>query len=238
MRRPDDRAAAPAANEPRLRAEGASRSDRIRAYLDDRLDEQELERFELELFDDPLLLQDVEAERALRDGLRDLDADLRAHAERLRPPVPLLRRALPLTAALAAGALIPTMAWLLLRPADDAATVEATAAAGSLPALQLGKLRGDERANTVLLPAGARGLRLQFVRPRQAGVRDYSIELTGPGEKVQRFDALRPGPDMLVKADVPGAQLPAGSYTARLLARHEDGSSSEAAERDSFILSR
>lgn len=86
-------------------------SERIRAYLDGTLSEQELEDFELALFDDPDLAEAVDAERLLRAGLRELDAR-RARAAAAVAPRRRFDAAygLALAASLAVGVLIGAFA--------------------------------------------------------------------------------------------------------------------------------
>lgn len=206
-------------------------SERIRAYLDDQLDEDELERFELELFSDPQLLDAVESERLLRQGLRDLDADLRERVLRLSPPpvitavaaVPSERRRapplLPMAAALLLGLIPAGMLWLRGNPATGV---------GNVHQAQLGQLRGA--AVRLQLPPQADNLLLLIPQLAGEGVADYRVEIRGPGALRLERDKLVPGLDGQLSFSVPAAQLQAGDYAGSIIARRKDGSSETVGE--------
>ncbi|MCQ4163873.1 hypothetical protein [Tahibacter harae] len=202
-------------------------SERIRAYLDDQLDEDELEHFELELFSDPQLLDAVESERLLRQGLRDLDAELRERVQRLgpppavaaaaarRPPLPLL----PMAAALLLGLIPAGLLWLHGNPA---------ASVGNVHQAQLGQLRGA--AVRLQLPPQADNLLLLIPQLAREGVDNYRVEIQGPGALRLERDKLVPGLDGQLSFSVPAAQLLAGDYSGRIIARRRDGGSETVGE--------
>lgn len=202
-------------------------SERIRAYLDDQLDEDELERFELELFSDPQLLDAVESERLMRQGLRDLDADLRERMQRLgapgnnaaaaprRPALPLL----PMAAALLLGLIPAGLLWLRGNPA---------ASVGNVHQAQLGQLRGT--AVRLQVPPQADNLLLLIPQLAREGVDAYRVEIQGPGALRLERDKLVPGLDGQLSFSVPAAQLQAGDYRGRLIARRKDGGSETVGE--------
>lgn len=199
------------------------RSERIRAYLDDTLDEAELERFELELFHNPELVDAVEAERLLRLGMRSLGS-LPAAA----PPAAPAWRIWPIAAAVLAGAAVPGL--MLLR---RSAPVEAQA---NVAVLRLDAPRSGGADALLLAPDDAPSLVLQIPLLAQAGVDAYELELHGGGRTLT-IPSLRPRSDGMVAVAIRSERLPPGSYTARIYARRSDGSRSEVLSRG-FTLAR
>lgn len=204
-------------------------SERLRAYLDDTLDEAELERFELELFHNPDLVDAVEAERLLRLGMRSL-AEIPGVAESVYAAPP--RRYWPIAAALLAGAALPSlMLWQ-----RGAVTPEAEA---NVAVLRLDALRGGS-GTTLLAPADAPRLVLQFPLLAQSGVSDYELEIVNIGASTGQtllVPDLRPRSDGLVSVAIRSQRLPAGVYTARVFARQSDGQRVEVL-RQGFTLAR
>ncbi|TDR41613.1 hypothetical protein DFR29_11096 [Tahibacter aquaticus] len=211
-----------------MNAPSPLRSERLRAYLDDTLDEAELERFELELFHNPELVDAVEAERLLRLGMQSL-AEIPGVAETVYTTPP--RRYWPIAAALLAGAALPSLVlWQ-----RDAAVPEAEA---NVAVLRLDTLRGGS-GTTLLAPADAPRLILQFPLLAQSGVSDYELEIANASDNQQalRVPALHPRSDGLVSVAIRSQRLPAGVYTARVFARQGDGQRVEVL-RQGFTLAR
>lgn len=207
------------------------RSERIRAYLDDSLDEAELERFELELFHNPDLVDAVEAERLLRLGMQSLDSLPQAEPQ----PAPLaaaasapVRRIWPIAAAVLAGAAVPGL-MLLQREAPGEAEA-------NVAVLRLDAPRSGSADALLLAPADAPRLVLQIPLLAQAGVDAYELDLDGAGRTLT-IPALHPRSDGMVAVATRSERLPPGSYTARVYARRSDGSRSEVLSR-SFTLAR
>ncbi|WP_386066876.1 anti-sigma factor family protein [Tahibacter sp. UC22_41] len=217
-------------------------SERIRAYLDGTMDEQTLEEFELALFDDPDLAEAVDAERLLRDGLREIQA------RRKNDPAPAVvvalppRRSpvlqwLPLAASLALGVLIGALAVSLRAPAPATATTVTPAAIGGktqFVGLSLSRNAPTDELS-IRIPSDTPQLMLQFTRPQGADVRDYLLELDMPDGSRQTFAHLRPENDTKVSVGLAAAALPAGRYHARLYAIGNDGSRRDDQERR-FVL--
>lgn len=225
----------------------APASERIRAYLDGTLSEQELEAFELSLFDDPDLAEAVDAERLLRDGLREIDKRRSAgHSNTVvalpsRNAITAAPRWLSLAASLVAGVLIGA---LMRNPVPSAPSP----AAGTAPAADniggktqfeaLGTSRGAVSEDlAITLQADAPQLALQFTRPRRDTVRSYAVELDLPGGGTRTFPGLMPESDARISVTLVAAALPAGRYHARLIAIGNDGSRSEDQDRH-FVLQR
>lgn len=209
------------------------RSERIRAYLDDSLDEAELERFELELFHNPDLVDAVEAERLLRLGMRSLDSLPQAEPEPEPIPMPAAasapaRRIWPIAAAVLAGAAVPGL-MLLQREAPGEAEA-------NVAVLRLDAPRSGSADALLLAPADAPRLVLQIPLLAQAGVDAYELDLDGAGRTLT-IPALHPRSDGMVAVAIRSERLPPGSYTARIYARRGDGSRSEVLSR-SFTLAR
>lgn len=209
------------------------RSERIRAYLDDALDDAELERFELELFHNAELVDAVEAERLLRLGMRSLDS---------LPPAPVepdpaaatvnaaarARRIWPLAAAVLAGAALP---GLMLLQRDAPGEAEANVAV-----LRLDTPRSGSAEALLLAPADAPRLVLQIPLLAQSGVDAYELVLEGGSRRLTVSD-LHPRSDGMVAVAIRSERLPPGSYTARIYAYRGDGSRREVLSR-SFTLAR
>lgn len=212
----------------------APASERIRAYLDGTMNDQELEDFELALFDDPDLAEAVDAERLLRDGLREMQA--RRKPEPAAVAVLPQRRSpalqwLPLAASLALGVLLGALAVSLRAPAP------ATAGIGGktqFVGLSLSRSAPSDELS-VRIPADTPQLMLQFTRPKASDVRDYLLELEMPDGSRQSFAHLLPEADSNVSVGLAAAALPAGRYHARLYAIGEDGSRRDDQERR-FVL--
>lgn len=203
------------------------RSERIRAYLDDTLDEAELERFELELFKNPELVDAVEAERLLRLGMQSL-GNLPASAPVAAAAIAPARRIWPIAAAVLAGAAVP---GLMLLQRDAPADAEPNVAV-----LRLDAPRNGSADALLLAPADAPRLVLQIPLLAQAGVDAYELDLDGGGRTLT-IPALHPRSDGMVVVAIRSERLPPGSYTARIYARRGDGSRSEVLNR-SFTLAR
>jgi hypothetical protein len=220
----------------------APASERIRAYLDGTMDEQALEDFELALFDDPDLAEAVDAERLLRDGLREMQARRKSDPMPRPAVTPPLRRSpalqwLPLAASLALGVLIGALAVSLRAPGPATATTMTPAAiGGKTQSVGLSLSRSAATDDVVIrLPSGTPQLILQFTRPQSAEVRDYLFELDMPDGSRQAFAHLLPDTDAKVSVSLSAAALPAGRYHARLYAIDGAGSRREDQERR-FVL--
>ena len=201
------------------------RSERIRAYLDDTLDEAELERFELELFHNPELVDAVEAERLLRLGMQSLGSLPAATPAIAAAPA---RRIWPIAAAVLAGAAVPGL-MLLQREAPGEAEA-------NIAVLRLDAPRSGSADALLLAPADAPRLVLQIPLLAQAGVDAYELDLDGSGGTLT-IPSLHPRSDGMVVVGIRSERLPPGSYTARIYARRSDGSRSEVLSR-SFTLAR
>ncbi len=223
----------------------APASERIRAYLDGTLSEQELEEFELSLFDDPDLAEAVDAERLLRDGLREIEARRHAGGSTTVVALPPRRAIAPqwlsLAASLVAGVLIGAIARNpapVPLPATDVALTAAGNIGGKTQFEALGTSRGPVSEEVVItLRADAPQLALQFTRPRRDTVRSYVFELDLPGGGTRAFPDLMPESDAKISITLVAAALPAGRYHARLIAIGNDGSRSEDQDRH-FVLQR
>ena len=210
-----------------MNAPSPLRSERLRAYLDDTLDEAELERFELELFHNPELVDAVEAERLLRLGMQSL-AEIPGVAETVYAAPP--RRYWPIAAALLAGATLPSlMLWL-----NSTAVPEAEA---NVAVLRLDALRGGSDT-TLLAPADAPRLVLQFPLLAQSGVSDYELEIASAGNRQTLLvPDLRPRSDGLVSVAIRSQRLPAVAL-ARKHARRIDAGRRVEVLRQGFTLAR
>ena len=201
----------------------SERETRIRDYLDGRLTGDELEAFELALFHDAALLDDVEATRVLQRGLRAVAvppvigalAPPPVISEVVRPPVSPVRRALPLVAAsLLAGAALP--GYLLWQRAQQD---------GPLQHLAVETMRGpaSPAAPTYTLDARASRVVLEFGVLANANTADYSIELRRGDTLVKRESSLPLYRDEIVHIDVLANQLDAGDYSAKIIERSKQG---------------
>lgn len=208
-------------------------SERIRAYLDGTLGEQELEDFELAMFDDPDLAEAVDAERLLRAGLRELEAR-RARAAAAAAPRRRFDPAygLALAASLAVGVLIGAFAL----PSRESATPAMLGGKTLFTGLSLSR---NAPADDVVIdvPADTPQLVLQFTRPQPADVRDYTVELELPDGRRASFEHLLPAADTLLSFGLSANALPDGRYRARLVAIGNDGSRRDDQERH-FVLRR
>ncbi|WP_257386995.1 anti-sigma factor family protein [Tahibacter caeni] len=214
----------------------APASERIRAYLDGTMNEQQLEEFELALFDDPDLAEAVDAERLLRDGLREMQARRKpepANVAVLPPRRSPALQWLPLAASLALGVMLGALAVSLRAPAPP----PATAGIGGktlFVGLSLSRSAPSDEL-LVRIPADTPQLTLQFTRPKASDVRDYLLELEMPDGSRQSFAHLLPEADSNVYVGLAAAALPAGRYHARLYAIGDDGSRRDDQERR-FVL--
>jgi anti-sigma factor RsiW len=221
----------------------APASERIRAYLDGTLSEQELEEFELSLFDDPDLAEAVDAERLLREGLREIEARRNAGGGNTVVPLPPRRAVAPRWLSLAASLLVGVLIGAIARnPAPLPATGVPPTAAGSIGGKTqfeaLGTSRGPASEEVaIMLRPDAPQLALQFTRPRRDTVRSYVFELDLPGGGTRAFPDLMPESDARISITLVAAALPAGRYHARLIAIGNDGSRSEDQDRH-FVLQR
>jgi hypothetical protein len=205
-------------------------SERIRAYLDGTLGEQEREDFELAMFDDPDLAEAVDAERLLRVGLRELQA--RGARVAAAPPTRRFDAAygFALAASLAVGILIGTFAQR-----ERAAPV---ALGGKTLFAGLSLSRNAPSDDVVIdLPADTPQLVLQFTRPQPPDVRDYTVELELPDGTHASFERLQPAADTLLSFGLSANALPDGRYRARLVAIGTDGTRRDDQERH-FVLKR
>ena len=219
----------------------APASERIRAYLDGTLNEQELEEFELSLFDDPDLAEAVDAERLLREGLREIEARRSASSRVVALPP---RRAvaapwLSLAASLVAGVLIGAIVRYPAPSTPVAGTAPPADNIGGKTQFEaLGTSRGPLAEEVLItLQADAPQLALQFTRPRRDTVRSYVLELGLPGGGTLTFPDLMPESDARITVTLVAAALPAGRYHARLIAIGNDDSRSEDQDRH-FVLQR
>lgn len=223
----------------------APASERIRAYLDGTMSEEELEAFELSLFDDPDLAEAVDTERLLREGLREIEARRSAAGSTTVVPFPPRRAAaaqwLSLAASLVAGVLIGAIARSPA-PSSLPPTAETTSSTGTIGGKTqfeaLGTSRGPIAEEVVItLQADAPQLALQFTRPRRDTVRSYVFELDLPGGGTRAFPDLMPESDARISVTLVASALPEGRYHARLIAIGNDGSRSEDQDRH-FVLQR
>lgn len=207
-------------------------SERIRAYLDGTLGEQEREDFELALFDDPDLAEAVDAERLLRVGLRELDA--RRARGAAAPPTRRFDAAygFALAASLAVGILIGAFAL----PSRERAAPVALGGKTLFAGLSLSRNAPSDDV-VIDLPADTPQLVLQFTRPQPPDVRDYTVELELPDGTRASFDHLRPAADTLLSFGLSANALPDGRYRARLVAIGTDGTRRDDQERH-FVLKR
>ena len=198
----------------------SERETRIRDYLDGRLTGDELEAFELALFHDTALLDDVEATRVLQRGLRaiavppaiDTLAPPPIVTEVVRPAASPVRRALPLVAAsLLAGAALPS--FLLWQRA------------GPLQHLAVQTMRGPIAPvePTYTLDARASRVVLEFGVLANPNATDYSIELRRGDTLVKREPAVPLYREEIVRIDVLANQLDSGDYSARIIERSRQG---------------
>lgn len=222
----------------------APASERIRAYLDGTLSEQELEEFELSLFDDPDLAEAVDAERLLREGLREIEARRNAGGGTTVVALPPRRAVVPqwlsLAASLVAGVLIGAIARNPAppSPATDVSPAAAGNIGGKTQFEALGTSRGPASEEVAItLRPDAPQLALQFTRPRRDTVRSYVFELDLPGGGTRAFPDLMPESDARISITLLATALPAGRYHARLIAIGNDGSRSEDQDRH-FVLQR
>lgn len=208
-------------------------SERIRAYLDGTLSEQDREDFELAMFDDPDLAEAVDAERLLRAGLREIDARrARGDIAAVTPRRFDAMYGFALAASLTVGILIGAFAL----PARERAAP--LALGGKLHFATLSLSRNAASDDLVVdLPADTPQLVLQFARPQPPDVRDYSLELELPDGTRASFEHLLPAADTLLSVGLAASQLPDGRYRARLVAIGRDGSRREDQER-AFQLRR
>jgi hypothetical protein len=211
-------------------------SERIRAYLDGTLTEQERETFELALFDDPNLAEAVDAERLLRTGLREIEAR-RARPVDIAPATVPTRRfdamyGFALAASLAVGILIGAYTLRGHLPAAPTVVGGKTLFAG----LSLSRSAPTDDV-LIEVPADTPQLVLQFTRPQPADVRDYTLELELPDGTKAAFDHLLPATDTNLSVGLSVVSLPDGRYRARLVAIGTDGSRRDDQERH-FVLKR
>jgi hypothetical protein len=211
-------------------------SERIRAYLDGTLTEQERETFELALFDDPHLAEAVDAERLLRTGLREIEARRARPAVIAPAPAPLPARrfdamyGFALAASLAVGVLIGAYTLRGHLPAAPTVVGGKTLFAG----LSLSRSAPTDDV-LIEVPADTPQLVLQFTRPQPADVRDYTLELELPDGTKAAFDHLLPATDTNLSVGLSAVSLPDGRYRARLVAVGTDGSRRDDQERH-FVL--
>ena len=202
-----------------MSADNSLREERILNYLDGRLAGGELEAFELAMFHDPALVDDVEATRALRTGLRTLASQAANDAAPATIAVPraggALMRLLPFAASLALGAAVPAyMLWQQPRAADDN---------GKVQLLAVETVRGRPQAPAIAVDPDASRVVLQFRAIPTPEALDYAVELHRGATLVQRVGALVPNEDDQISIDLPAARLGAGDYSAKITARLADG---------------
>jgi hypothetical protein len=197
----------------------SERETRIRDYIDGRLSGDELEAFEMALFHDPVLLDDVEATRALQRGLREL-ATQPVIGQVAPKPAPA-QRLLPMAAAaFLLGAALPGA--LLWRYATSTS-------GGKVQIVSVETFRsGPERpaAPTYAIEAGVDRVVLEFGAVSVTGTDEFTIELRRGDAIVHREHALKPDADLL-RIDVSADRLGAGDYVARIVARSPQGGETE-----------
>ncbi len=219
----------------------APTSERIRAYLDGTLDDQELEDFELAMFDDPDLAEAVDAERLLREGLRAIEARRAVVAGTTVVALPPRRTAawqwMSIAASLVAGVLIGMVARSPA-PLSESVSLTASNIGGKTQFEAMGTSRGPVSEEVLItLRADTPQLALQFTQLSREPVQSYVVELDLPGVGTRAFPGLKPESDAKISITLLAAALPAGRYHARLIAIGSDGSRSEKQDRH-FVLQR
>jgi len=221
----------------------APASERIRAYLDGTLDDQELEDFELAMFDDPDLAEAVDAERLLREGLREIEARRSSASGTNVVALPQRRAVAAQWMSLAASLVVGVLIGLIARnpapaplPAAESLPAPASSIGGKTQFETLSTSRGAAFEETLIaLRADAPQLALQFTHLRREPEQSYVIELDLPGGGTRAFPGLMPESDAKISVTLLTAALPAGRYHARLIAINSDGSRSEKQDRH-FVL--
>lgn len=194
----------------------SERETRIRDYLDGRMNDDELEVFELELFRNPALLDDLEATRALRRGLREI-ASQPTVGEVMPPaqPHPQQRVAVYAAAAFLLGAALPGY-FLWQRMATPG---------GALQVVPLQVFRSGPAPAPVTHVIDAKvdrvGIRFTAVLPPDAA--DFTVELRQGDTVVARETGIVPDEADHFRIDVPASKLGDGDYEARLIARLKAG---------------
>ena len=211
----------------------STRDERIRDYLDGRLAGDDLDAFEMALFRDAALLDEVEAARVLRIGLAANaapaeSAPVESAPTPLRPRHAALRY-LPLAASFALGAGLSGYLVSNRPPAPEAS--------GKVQLLPVETVRGRPEAPTLALEAGAARVVLQFRAIATPGTADFAVELRRGDTLVQQVPGLVPNDDDEISIDVPAAKLDAGDYRAKIVARRGDGTTQDYAAVD-FALKK
>ncbi len=200
------------------------RETRIRDYLDGRLSGDELEAFELALFRDSALLDDVEATRVLQRGLRELATQPVVGQVGPKPaPAQTTWRALPMAVSLTAvlGATLTAGYWFgqqSRRGGEDRlqhVLIETLRSNPSTPA-PVYAIKND--ATLVVL---------QFPIVDTPDAADYSIELRRGATTLKRESALTLDSDEIVRIDLPANRLGAGDYSATIVKRLKQGGERE-----------
>lgn len=195
----------------------SEREIRIRDYLDGRLSGDELETFELALFRDPVLLDDVEATRALQRGLRELARQPVIGQVAPKPaPTP---RLLPIAAAaFLLGAALPGALLWQYATSTDGGKVQIV----SIETFRSGPAQSDARTYTI--DAGIDRVVLEFGTVALSDTDRFTVELRRGNTLVHREQALKSEAD-IVRIDVPSSRLDAGDYIARIVVRTQQGES-------------
>lgn len=177
-----------------LLAQPAERQRLIARYLRGDMDAGMLAAFEEQLLDDPTLLDDVEAEKVLRQGLRE-------SPQVVATPAPQRWR-LPLS--IAAGGLVGALLVYTLQ-----STPRGMPGAQRVTVAQLPATRGDEipAESELALAAGTRQLVLRIPATNEPG--PFRLRIRDGATQLAAFDYLRPDDsgqfDVLVNLPARGA---------------------------------
>ena len=202
--------------------EEAQTRDMAEAYVNGRLTAAESDAFEEHFFGCAECWDDVEAQRKLRAGVREW-----------KPPVQAASSARWQWAfAVAACALAGFVSWAMLfeiprlklevtralhvvPPPAEKVEVPVVMAQANLPVLMLEASRADT-ATSIAMPAGTAQFALWLDAPAGGG-KPFRLEITGAGgTAVATLAGLTPNAQGALTGSLPAAQVPPGSYTARL----------------------
>ncbi|UXI69755.1 hypothetical protein [Tahibacter amnicola] len=196
--------------------------ERIRSYLAGELTGEALERFELELFQDPALLHAVETERVLRTGLRTIASGSVSPIGAAGPPRRPSIAAWPIAASFMLGALLPSLLLWRLWSSPSTQSV-----AANVQVMLVDTARSAVAATALRIDPAAPRVVLQFAVTLSAetaqSVRDYVIDLTWPDGTRRRFEGLTARGFGELSLDFAASQLPAGTYSAAISTRGHDG---------------
>jgi hypothetical protein len=192
----------------------------ISAYLENRLAPEALASFECRMLDEPLLLDQVQLEQAMRDGMRSAPwtSATQVLAQAVATiPSPAARRDwtwLGLAAGFVAGAIVPGALLVETRGALQQAQVDARSWEANPARVLLELTRGAPEKRTWLVARDARRLLIEL--PVARALADSEFRLGIANERVASvpatMDGLRPDADGIVSVLLPAATLPDGAY--------------------------